>query len=231
MVCRTVVMTRQELLRLHCFFSGLSSEDEQELLMRTRTRRVPPRYVLFQEGDAGDGLYGILAGRVTFTVDSLKGKELILNVLGPGDFFGEIALLDGKGRTATAVTRDACRLLFLARSEFISFFGERPHAMSRIIELLCARLRRSTEWIADATFLDLSTRLAKQLVILVQDESSSRTGTVRVSHAELAGMLGVSRERVSRQLAVWSEKGILEQGHGFLVVRNRKALQGVIAGG
>ena len=63
---------------------------------------------------------------------------MILNVLGPGDFFGEIALLDGKGRTATAVARDACRLLFFARKEFISFFGDRPEAMSRIIELLCA---------------------------------------------------------------------------------------------
>ncbi|WP_395715170.1 Crp/Fnr family transcriptional regulator [Reyranella sp.] len=224
-------MTRQELLRLHCFFSGLSAEDEQELLKRTRRRRVPARCILFQEGDAGDGLYGILAGRVAFTVDSSRGKELILNVLGPGDFFGEIALLDGKGRTATAVTRDACCLLFIARSEFMSFLAERPHAMSRIVELLCARLRRSTEWIADATFLDLSTRLAKQLVILAHDEGASRTGTVRVSHAELAGMLGVSRERVSRQLAAWSERGILDQGHGFLVVRNRQALESVIASG
>ncbi len=224
-------MTRQELLRLHYFFSGLSAEEEQELLKRTRSRRVPARYILFQQGDAGDGLYGILSGRVTFTVDSSEGKELILNVLGPGEFFGEIALLDGKGRSATAVTRDACRLLFIARSEFMSFFGERPQAMSRIIELLCARLRRSTEYIADATFLDLSTRLAKQLVTLAHDDESPRAGALRVSHAELAGMLGVSRERVSMQLAAWSDKGILDQGHGYLVVRNRQALQNVIANG
>jgi CRP/FNR family transcriptional regulator, cyclic AMP receptor protein len=224
-------MTRQDLLRLHFFFSALSARDEQELLKRTRCRRVPAGRILFQQGDAGDGLYGILAGRVAFTVDSVDGKELILNVIGPGEFFGEIALLDGKGRTATAVTRDACRLLFIARSEFMSFFGERPEAMSRIIELLCARLRRSTEYIADATFLDLSRRLAKQLVNLAHDDQSSRAAALRISHAELAAMLGVSRERVSMQLAAWSDKGILDQGRGHLVVRDRQALQNVIANG
>jgi CRP/FNR family cyclic AMP-dependent transcriptional regulator len=225
-------MTRRDLLRLHHFFSALSARDEQELLKRTRRRRFPAGRILFQQGDAGDGLYGILAGRVAFTVDSEDGKELILNVLGPGEFFGEIALLDGKGRTATAVTRDTCHLLFIARSEFMSFFGERPEAMSRVIELLCARLRRSTDYIADATFLDLSRRLAKQLVNLApHDDASSRAAAVRISHAELASMLGVSRERVSMQLAVWSDKGILDQGRGHLVVVDRQALQNVIANG
>lgn len=224
-------MTPQDLLRLHPFLSALSARDVKELQTRTRVRRVPAGHVLFQQGDAGDGLYGILAGRVAFTVDSRNGKELILNVLGPGEFFGEIALLDGKGRTASAVARDACRLLFLARSEFMSFFGERPEAMSRIIGILCARLRRSTEYIADTAFLDLSRRLAKQLVTLAHDDGSSRKAALRISHAELAAMLGVSRERVSMQLAAWSDKGILDQGRGHLVVRDREALRHVIANG
>lgn len=201
------------------------------LLKRTRSRRVPAGHILFQQGDAGDGLYGILAGRVAFTVDSVQGNGLILNVLGPGEFFGEIALLDGKGRTATAVVRDACHLLFIARKEFMAFFGKRPEAMSRIIELLCARLRRSTEYIADTAFLDLSTRLAKQLVSLVHDDGSPQEPALRISHAELAAMLGVSRERVSMQLAAWSDRGILDQGRGRLVVRDRQALQHVIANG
>src|SRR5882724_6291744 len=127
-------MTPRDLLRLHPFFSALSAWDAQALLKRIRCRRVPAGRFLFQQGDAGDGLYGILAGRVAFTVDSVDGKELILNVLGPGEFFGEIALLDGKGRTATAVARDACQLLFIGRQEFMAFFGDRPEAMSRIIE-------------------------------------------------------------------------------------------------
>ena len=224
-------MTPQDLLRLHPFFSALSARDAQELSKRTHSRHVPAGHVLFQEGDAGDGLYGILAGRVAFTVDSAQGKELILNVLGPGEFFGEIALLDCKGHTATAVVRDACHLLFISRKAFMAFFADKPEAMSRIIELLCARLRRSTEYIADTAFLDLSTRLAKQLVSLAHEDGSSREAALRISHAELAAMLGVSRERVSMQLAAWSDRGILDQGRGHLVVRDRRALQHVIANG
>jgi CRP-like cAMP-binding protein len=224
-------MTPQDLLRLHPFFSALSARDAQELSKRTHSRHVPAGHVLFQEGDAGDGLYGILAGRVAFTVDSAQGKELILNVLGPGEFFGEIALLDCKGHTATAVVRDACHLLFISRKAFMAFFADKPEAMSRIIELLCARLRRSTEYIADTAFLDLSTRLAKQLVSLAHEDGSSREAALRISHAELAAMLGVPRERVSMQLAAWSDRGILDQGRGHLVVRDRRALQHVIANG
>jgi CRP/FNR family cyclic AMP-dependent transcriptional regulator len=231
-------MTPKDLLRLHPFFTALPARDVEELQKRARCRRVPAGRVLFQQGDAGDGLYGILAGRVAFNVDSKNGKELILNVLGPGEFFGEIALLDGKGRTAGAVARDACQLLFIARNEFMSFFAERPEAMFRIIELLCARLRRSTEYIANTTFLGLSGRLARQLVDLApedgqrdgQKEGSSREATaLRISHAELAAMLGVSRVRVSMQLAEWSDKGILDQGRGQLVLRDRQALHNVIA--
>src|ERR687892_487272 len=132
---------------------------------------------------------------------------------------------------AMPVARDACQLLFIARQEFMAFFGERPEAMSRIIELLCARLRRSTEYIADTAFLDLSTRLAKQLVNLAHDDGSAGEPALRISHAELAAMLGVSRERVSMQLAAWGDRGILDQGRGQLVVRDRQALQHVIANG
>lgn len=222
-------MTPQDLLRLHPFFSTLSAPDAQKLLMRTRSRRVAAGHVLFQRDEPGDGLYGILAGRIAFTVDSWEGKELILNSLGPGEFFGEIALLDGKGRTATAVAREASRLLVIGRSEFMSFFGQRPEAMFHIISVLCARLRRSTDYIADTTFLDLSKRLAKQLVSLAEGDGPAPA--LRISHAELAGMLGVSRERVSKQLAAWSDRGILDQGRGRLVVRDRQALQHVVAHG
>jgi CRP-like cAMP-binding protein len=217
-------MTPQDLLRLHPFFSALAPRDAQKLLMRARTRRVPAGRVVFRRDDPGNGLYGVLSGRIAFTVDSAQGKELTLNVLGPGEFFGEIALLDGKGRTATAEAREASELLFIGREEFLAFVGERPDTLIHIIDVLCARLRRSTDYIADSAFLDLGKRLAKQLLVL-----SGAAGLLQVSHAELASMLGVSRERVSRQLAAWRDKRILDQRRGRLVVRDRGALERVIA--
>lgn len=220
----SLVMTPQDLLRLHPFFEALTADDARELLMRAHAKRVSAGQVIFQQGEAGDGLYGILWGRVAFTVDTPDGRGLILNVLGPGEFFGEIALLDGKGRTATALARDSGCLLFIARNEFTRFFGQKPEVMTHIVALLCARLRRSTDYIADATFLDLSRRLARQLFALASGGGASRAALLRISHAELAAMLGVSRERVSKQLAAWSDKGILDQGRGHLVVRDWHAL-------
>jgi CRP/FNR family cyclic AMP-dependent transcriptional regulator len=223
-----VALTPQELLWLHPFFSALTPRDVLQL--RVHRRRMSAGEILFHKGDPGDGLYGVLAGRVAFTVDSADGRQLILNILGPGEFFGEIALLDGKGRSATGVARDDGELLFIARGDFLAFFAERPDEMLQIVVLLCDRLRRSTDYIADSAFLGLSRRLARQLVMLLNGRGPALPAGLRISHAELASMLGVSRERVSRQLAAWSDRGILDQGRGRLIVRDRRALEHVITG-
>jgi CRP-like cAMP-binding protein len=218
-------MTPQELLRLHPFFAGLPERDLQRLLGQSISRRLGAGKVLFGKDDPGDGLYGVLSGRIAFTVDSPEGKKFILNELGVGEFFGEIALLDGKGRSAGAMAREASRLLFVPRQAFLSFVRERPEMLLHIVGVVCARLRRSTEYIADAAFLDLGRRLAKQLVSL-----ADTAGEVRVSHADLAAMLGASRERVSRQLAAWRAQRLLEQRRGRLVLRNAGALEKVASG-
>jgi CRP-like cAMP-binding protein len=228
---REFEMTPQDLLRLHPFFSALPPADVAKLLLRTRCSRAPAGKVLFQKDDPGDGLYGVLSGRIAFTVDSADGKKLTLNVLGPGEFFGEIALLDGKGRSAAAAARDDSELLLIPRQEFLSFVRERPDMMLHIMAVVCGRLRRSTEYIADAAFLDLPKRLAKQIVVLLDLPGASPGTGLRVSHAELASMLGASRERVSRLLAAWGDKGILEQGRGRLVVRDPRALAQLVGDG
>jgi CRP-like cAMP-binding protein len=222
-------MTPQELLRLHPFFSALPQADVRKLLMRARRKRIPAGRPVFRRNDPGDGLYGVLSGSIAFTVDSEDGRALTLGLIGPGGFFGEIALLDGNGRTAAAEAREASELLFMPRNEFLPFVKERPDTLLRIVDVLCARLRRSTDYIADTAFLDLQRRLAKLLVILADGEQPVQAG-LRISHAELASMLGVSREHVSRQLGAWSNKGIIDQGRSRLVVRDRRALEQMVDG-
>ena len=222
-------MTPQDLLRLHPFFAALPARDVDKLLLRASRKRIPAGRQIFQQDDPGDGLYGVLAGRIAFTVDSEDGRALTLNVLGPGEFFGEIALLDGKGRSAAAEARETSELLFISRHEFLSFVHDRPETLLHIISLLCGRLRTSTQYIADIAFLDLSRRLAK-LLLLLRGLDAHHAADLRVSHAELASMLGVSRERVSRQLSAWSSKGIVEQGRSRLVVRDAAALTQVVVG-
>ena len=223
-------MTPQELCRLHPFLAALTDGEARELLDHAHTRRYAPGAVVFRKDDPGDGLYGVLAGRIVVTVESAEGKELILNMFGPGEFFGEIALLDGKGRTATAVAREASELLFLSRADFLPFLQQRHEAAVRIIAFLCARLRRTTDLVEDSAFLNVSSRLAKQLAALAGG-GAVPPRTIRLSQEELAHTLGVSREIVSRQLAVWREAGFVEIGRGRIVVRDGKALDRIVAGG
>jgi CRP-like cAMP-binding protein len=228
-------MTPQDLLRLHTFFGVLTEQETRELLKPSIIKHVQRRNVVFRRGDPGDGLYGVLAGRILITIDSAEGKELILNSHGPGEFFGEIALLDEVGRSASAVAAEASELLFVGRDVFRGFMSRRPEAMNRIISVLCARLRRSTDIIEYAAFLNVARRLAKQVISLVQDSNEGgthdRQPTVRVSQADLARMLGVSREFVNKQLKVWRAAGIVELGRRTVAVRDMRALEQLVGGG
>ncbi len=211
--------------------AALTDGEARELLNHAHVRRFAAGEVVFRKGDPGDGLYGVLAGRIVVTVESAEGKELILNMFGPGEFFGEIALLDGKGRTASAVAREASELLFLGRTDFLPFLRKRHEAAVRIISFLCERLRRTTDLVEDSAFLNVSTRLAKQLAALAGSGGTAPARTIHLSQEELAQTLGVSREIVSRQLAVWREAGVVEIGRGRIVVRDGKALDRIVAGG
>ena len=223
-------MTPHDLCQLHPFLAALTEAEMRELLKHAHTRRFATDDVVFLKDDPGDGLYGVLAGRVVVTVESAEGKELILNMFGPGEFFGEIALLDGKGRTATAVAREPCELLFLGRADFLPFLRERHDAAVRIIAFLCERLRRTTGLVEDSAFLSVSSRLAKQLAMLSAAALASDLD-IRMSQEELAQTLGVSREIVSRQLAAWREAGVIELGRRRIRVRDAAALDRIVAGG
>jgi len=222
----------QDMFRRHMLLAALEEGESRELLVHARVQRVRAGQVIFNRGDPGDGLYGVMAGRVIVTIESAAGKQLILNSFGPGALFGEIALLDGGGRTATAVAREPSTLVFLARTAFLRFLERRPDTALRVIAFLCERLRRTTELVEDATFLSVPRRLAKQIMALIPDAPrGGRTPVVQISQAELAQMLGVSREIVSRQLASWRDAGLIDSARGRLVVRDAGALDHIIAGG
>ena len=223
-------MKPQDLLRFHPFIGALGERDADELLKQAVTRRVQPDEVIFRKDDPGTGLYGVVSGHVVVVADSAEGKELILNVFGPGEYFGEIALLDGEGRTATAIAREPSELLFLGRQHFMPFLARSPEATSRIIRLLCKRLRRTTALVEDSIFLPVSLRLAKQLLALVDvyGRQAEAQPTFPVSQGELGRMLGVSREIVARQLAIWRRAGLVEMQRGRITLRNRAALAAMV---
>jgi len=221
---------QRQILRRSELFAQLTDSELDSILAHTSVSRFPEGEQIFAKGDPGSSMMAVLKGRVMISSPSRDGRQVVLTVMHEGDFFGEIALLDGKGRTATAVAREPCELLFLGRADFLPFLRERHDAAVRIIAFLCERLRRTTGLVEDSAFLSVSSRLAKQLAMLSAAALSSDLD-IRMSQEELAQTLGVSREIVSRQLAAWREAGVIELGRRRIRVRDAAALDRIVAGG
>jgi CRP-like cAMP-binding protein len=171
----------------------------------------------------------VVDGLVRIWVGSDSGKELTFSIMEPGDVFGEIALLDGLPRTANATAQEASLLLVIQRSAFLSVLESDVHLGKHIIELLCERLRRKTDLLSDFAFAELPVRLARKLNDLATahaeiDGNSARLGKL-FSQTELAQMLGVSREAINKQLALWSQKGIVSTEEGGLTITDLSGLR------
>lgn len=222
-------MTPQDYLRQSPFLGALTDRESHELLRHLRIRRVGAGEVVFRKDDPGDGLYGVMRGRILIVAESPEGKELILNKHDAGELFWEIALLDGAGRSATAVAHVASELLYLGRDKFLAFMETHPETMIRIIALLCARLRRATGLVEDFAFLDVSARLAKLVLNLLADRrahaGARSNATLEIAQKDLALMLGVSREFVSKLLALWQAAGMVEVGRRRVTVLDVPALE------
>lgn len=228
-------MTPRDNIRLRPFLGALTTDETRELFKGALTKRFRAGEVVFRKSDPGDALYGVVRGCIHIVAESPDGKELILNKHDAGELFGEIALLDGAGRSATAVAAEASELLYLAREKFLAFVKTRPDAMIRIIDLLCARLRRATDLVEDSAFLDVSARLAKLVLALLGDydalTDTQQSPTLRIGQKDLALMLGVSREFVSRLLTLWQHAGIVELGRRRVVVLDAPALHRLVVTG
>jgi CRP-like cAMP-binding protein len=136
--------------------------------------------VIFMRGDPGDSLCGIVTGRVRISTSRAAGKEVFLNLLGPGETFGEIALLDGKPRTATATATTRTELTVIRRDPFLSLLRAEPQLAAHLIQLLCQRVRWTAELTEDSALLSVPARLAKRLVSLARLQGQNTPGGIRV---------------------------------------------------
>ncbi len=187
---------------------------------------------IFLKGDEGNAMMAVLSGRVRICCYSADGREIVLNVINPGEVFGEIALIDGGERTADAFAMEATDLLVLHRRDFLPFLERNPSVCVQLLEMMCRRLRETSAQLEDFNFLDLRARLAKRLLSLA-DRYGQRTarGTaigVRLPQHLLASMIGTSREAVNKQLRTWAGEGLIDVRRGAIVVVAREGLQQIV---
>jgi CRP/FNR family cyclic AMP-dependent transcriptional regulator len=219
-------VTPREFLSAHPLLRGLNPDEARDFLRATTVKSVPARGVVFLRDDEGDGAYGILSGSVSVTVESTDGGDLILRLLEQGELFGELAILDGRGRTASVVARSPCTLLFIPRAAFLRLLAGRPQVAAQVIPMLAGYLRRNTRLVTEGAFLDVATRLARQLVQLSGELHHGQSGcsTIHISQYELACMLGVSREIVNRHLTEWRRRGLVEMSRGHVRLVDNQAI-------
>ncbi len=223
---------KSRLIADHYLFADLDTRIVDRIAGSALLRPIVKNDFLFRKGDEGDALYGVLQGKIAITTQGPKGKTNILNLMEPGDFFGEIAFLDGQTRTADAYAIEDSEVLQIYRRDFYPLLDAEPVIAKRLIELLCERLRWTSEAIEDAHFLELSARLAKCFLRLAigygRESLNGTTIDLMLTQEKLAQMMGASREAVNKELRSWETAGWLAHEDGHYTIRDQMALRSIV---
>ncbi len=210
-------------------FLGLRQEELAALAARLRTRRYRRGEVIFRQGDPGDALHIVLAGRVKISSSSDAGGEAILATLRPGEFFGSLALLDGAARSASATAADETETLILPRDRFLQLLQDEPAIRDHVFAELARELRRLTNHVEELHFLDIAGRLAARLARLAEQQGQPVEGGIRlagpITQGELAAMVGSTRQSVNKLLGLLVDDGLIRIDRETIVVLDLQGLR------
>lgn len=212
-------------------FEGLDDAHLEALARVTASRRLPRGITIFFEGDRGDSLYIVRTGCVKIYRVAEDGREKTLALLSDGEFFGEMALLDEEPRSAVAETLEPTTLYILHRNDFRRLLAESALMAFQILRVLTRRLRQTNAQVTDLVFKDVRSRVARTLLDLARRHgTSSGAGSkvaLKLTHQELANLVGTARETVSRILAEFQDARYITFEGRYVVVIDREALMNV----
>jgi CRP/FNR family cyclic AMP-dependent transcriptional regulator len=205
-------------------FASLDASGLDSLARAVRSRHFRRGEVIFHLGDPGDALFVVSRGAVKITLPSQAGDEAIIATLQPGDFFGELALLDGAARSATATALEPTETFVLGRDRFRELIATEPAIRDALLAALARELRRLTVHVEELHFLDIAGRLAARLAALATERGEPATdGTIRLdaplTQTDLASMVGCTRQSVNKLLGVFVRDGLVAlDGDAIIVV-------------
>lgn len=216
-------------LRRCALFAHVGDDGLRVLAGQMRRRRFRRGEVIFHQDDIGDSLQVVTAGSVKIFLSSPEGEEAIIATLRPGEFFGELALLDGAPRSTTATAIERTETLALPRERFLALLPEDPRIVRALLQALTGELRRLTGHVEELHFLDLPGRLAMRLVRLARDADPGANGRVELdwpyTQSELAAMIGGTRQSVNRLLSELADDGLLTIERDALIIQDLGQLE------
>lgn len=223
-------MTHPEiLLKQVPLFRSLREEDSRHIAALLQKQTLRKGDALFRQGDEGNSLYLIIAGKIKIVRQSRDGDEMILAMLSTGDFCGEMALLDGMPRSADAVAAEETHLYGLNRKDFLAYVLSNATAAKAILAALSKRLRKADDFLQDIFFLNVGARLTKKLIELAMTngfrEGESGPVKLSVTQKDLAGMICATRESVNKELRVLREKNLVSLSSKTILIRDMEALK------
>lgn len=211
------------LLRKLQLFEGTRESVLASLEQEGFIRNVPEGCYLFLRGDPADAFYLLLSGEFIISLMSPDGRELVINEIHPGDYFGELGLLTGEPRSAEAIARVDSTVVGIPRLAFLDMIQAEPILALRMLEVTAKRLSRTSEFQSALAFMDAQTRLAR--ILLELDAQNEKKGYITISQEELAQRSGLIRQTVAKTLSQWRSDGWLLTGRGNIVLLNRAALR------
>jgi CRP-like cAMP-binding protein len=226
-ILELIAMSKQTefavILKMNPMFADLGADELQRISGLCHTQQLALGEMLFQKGDPGNALYGVRRGQIRIETGASDGSRLTLNFMGPGDLFGEVAVLDGESRTADAMAGEPSELFVLRREDFLAHLEREPRVAVKLIRLLCRRIRWMSERMEESVLQPLPVRLARRLCALASDFGSE----VHISQEQLGVFVGAARESVNRQLQGWRREGILDLQRGRILLQNINKLTAV----
>ena len=229
---RVPASNKLSVLRKHPIFSDLAPDALDQLCRYAQPTSLKRGATLFAKGDPGHSLYAVISGTVKISVSSPDGRNAILNLNGAGEVFGEMSVLDGRVRSADAIANTNCEILVIDRRDFLPFVHSQPALAMKFIELLCGRLRWTSDQVEQIILQDLPGRLASALLGLTEKrkvENASRT--IAITQQEISEMVGMTRESINKQLRAWAARDWLRLEHGAIVVLNADPLRELVEAG
>ena len=222
---------KYKLLANLSLFAHLDRDELAALATHARVDHHHAGSTIFLKGSPGRCMMAVLHGSVRISSPSAGGREVVFNIINPGDVFGEIALLDGLERTADATAPTDCDLLVLDRRDFRPVLLRHPDFCVALLELMCHRLRQTSMQVEESMFERLDSRTAKALLRLARtagEAASPAPVSLRLSQQQLGNMVGASRESINRLLRAWQREGLVDLAKGCIVIRDPAALEQLV---